>query len=76
MQKGILCGLTKKKPTFIDECDKFELNPEKDEFIDPSPKTDLTTNNIKKNWPSKVSGWIGAFIGMMCIPVKLATHSG
>jgi len=36
LQKGILCGLTNEKPSFVGTCEKFELDPKKDN----SPTTD------------------------------------
>jgi len=68
IQKGILCGLTNEKPDFEDNCDKFDLNPEKGEYIEPPTDAEIMESINKesnKNWPSKVSGWIGAFIGIV-----------
>jgi len=40
LQKGILCGLTNEKPSFVDTCNEFELDPKKD--ISPTADTKRT----------------------------------
>jgi len=33
LSKGILCGSTHEKPSFIDNCEKFELDPQREKLV-------------------------------------------
>ena len=46
LRKGILCGLTEEKPSFVDTCEKFELDPQKD-------KTSTRNTKRRLSFPSE-----------------------
>lgn len=46
--RGVVCGLTHRRPTFKDECDKFLLDEERSQQIDVREKTKKMRKELKR----------------------------